>query len=75
MTLAEGTVTFKKKKQEPARARQSTPRRVKTPTPTSPTEHDVASRAYQLFVQRGGEHGRDWEDWLIAERELRSAHD
>jgi Protein of unknown function (DUF2934) len=26
---------------------------------------------YQLYEQRGGEHGRDWEDWFVAERELR----
>jgi hypothetical protein len=37
------------------------------------TEHDIASRAYELFLQRGGEHGRDWDDWLCAERELRAA--
>jgi hypothetical protein len=42
------------------------------PTPTVPAEQDVARRAYQLFVERGGEHGRDWEDWLAAERELRA---
>jgi hypothetical protein len=63
-------VTPKKKTQEPAKAPRSTARRVKTLA--MPTEIDVASRAYQLFVQRGGEHGRDWEDWLIAERELLS---
>ncbi|HVH27987.1 MAG TPA: DUF2934 domain-containing protein [Vicinamibacterales bacterium] len=35
-----------------------------------PTERDIAMRAYQLFIQRGGEHGRDIEDWLLAQREL-----
>jgi hypothetical protein len=35
-----------------------------------PTERDIALRAYQLFIQRGGEHGRDVEDWLLAQREL-----
>ena len=39
-------------------------------TPTSPTAHDIASRAFELFVERGGGHGRDWEDWLYAEHEL-----
>ncbi len=33
----------------------------------------IARRAYELFLQRGGEHGRDWEDWLAAERELLSS--
>jgi len=30
----------------------------------------IASRAYGLFLQRGGEHGRDLDDWLLARREL-----
>jgi hypothetical protein len=32
----------------------------------------IATRAYELYVQRGGEPGRDWEDWFAAERDLRS---
>ena len=35
-----------------------------------PTHDDIAMRAYELFVQRGGQHGQDFEDWLAAEREL-----
>jgi hypothetical protein len=31
----------------------------------------VARRAYQLYEQRGRGHGRDWEDWFQAERDLR----
>ena len=37
-----------------------------------PTHQDIASRAYEVFLERGGEHGHDWDDWLSAERELRS---
>jgi DUF2934 family protein len=34
-------------------------------------EHDaIARRAYELYVERGGGHGSDIEDWLAAEREL-----
>ena len=40
---------------------------------SDPAQGDIASRAYQLFQARGGEHGSDWEDWLQAERELRAA--
>ena len=29
---------------------------------------DIADRAYQLFLERGSEHGHDLEDWLAAER-------
>jgi Protein of unknown function (DUF2934) len=32
--------------------------------------HDVAALAYELYRQRGGEHGHDLEDWLAAERRL-----
>ncbi len=31
----------------------------------------VRQRAYQLYLARGGEHGKDLEDWLAAECELR----
>ncbi len=31
---------------------------------------DIAARAYELFVARGGRHGRALEDWLTAEAEL-----
>jgi hypothetical protein len=34
--------------------------------------HQITGRrAYALFEERGGEHGRDWEDWFRAEAELR----
>ena len=36
-----------------------------------PTHDDITRRAYQLFEDRGGEHGDDLKDWLQAERELR----
>lgn len=36
-----------------------------------PTHDDIARRAYQLYEERGREHGRDREDWFQAERELR----
>jgi DUF2934 family protein len=42
-------------------------------SPSTPALGAIAARAYDLFLQRGGEHGHDWEDWLQAERELLSA--
>ncbi len=30
----------------------------------------IAKRAYELYVQRGQEHGHDMEDWLEAERQI-----
>lgn len=37
---------------------------------TKPSEEQIEQRAYELYLERGCEHGRDIEDWLEAEREL-----
>jgi len=37
----------------------------------APSEDDIRERAYQRYLQRGGGHGMDFEDWLEAERELK----
>lgn len=34
-------------------------------------ESAIRFRAYQLYIQRGGTHGADLEDWLRAENEIR----
>jgi hypothetical protein len=39
-----------------------------------PSHDEIARRAYQLYEARGGEPGRDWEDWLQAEEQLRVTH-
>ena len=31
---------------------------------------EIARRAHELYVQRGGEHGKDVDDWVAAEKEL-----
>jgi hypothetical protein len=38
--------------------------------PSVEREEQIRQRAYQLYEQRGCEHGHDVEDWLIAEREM-----
>ncbi len=38
----------------------------------SPSYDEIAEEAYRRYLRRGGEHGRDFDDWLEAERELRS---
>jgi Protein of unknown function (DUF2934) len=38
---------------------------------SEPTEDDIRQRAYERYLERGGEHGLDFEDWLAAERDLR----
>jgi hypothetical protein len=39
---------------------------------SGPSEDDIRRRAYQRYLQRGGSDGQDFDDWLEAERELRS---
>lgn len=34
-------------------------------------EENVKMRAFELFLERGGSHGNDHEDWFRAETELR----
>ena len=45
----------------------------RTRAPAQLTHGEVARRAYDLYLARGCEHGRDLDDWLQAERELRGA--
>jgi hypothetical protein len=35
------------------------------------THEQIARRAYEIFLARGGEHGHHEQDWAQAERELR----
>lgn len=35
----------------------------------------VSRRAYEVYLERGGGDGRDFDDWLTAERELANGHD
>lgn len=36
-----------------------------------PSELEVRERAYEIFINRGCEHGYHAEDWIQAEQELR----
>ena len=36
-----------------------------------PTDADIRARAYEMYLERGGHHGLDFDDWVRAERELR----
>jgi hypothetical protein len=35
-----------------------------------PTMEEIARRSYQIFLERGGEHGHDLEHWVQAEHDL-----
>ena len=36
----------------------------------APTNEEIAERAYEIFLARGGEPGHELDDWLQAELEL-----
>lgn len=37
---------------------------------TAPTHEEIALRAYEIYLERGGAPGDALEDWMRAEREL-----
>jgi hypothetical protein len=41
------------------------------PPGVDPTDDEIRHRAYQRYLERGGGHGADFDDWLHAERELK----
>jgi hypothetical protein len=55
--------TTSKKSPAPDATRASTP---------NGSDDAIARRAYEIYQARGGDHGADVDDWLQAEREIRS---
>jgi hypothetical protein len=41
---------------------------------SAPNEDDIRVRAYHRFLERGGGDGRDFDDWVAAEKDLKVAH-
>jgi hypothetical protein len=39
-------------------------------TQRRPTQEEIASRAYEIYLARGQEDGHDVDDWVQAEQEL-----
>jgi hypothetical protein len=42
-------------------------------TCTEPSIQEITRRAYGLYLERGGQHGSDVDDWVNAEKELSDA--
>ena len=42
------------------------------PAASEPSIDDIRRRAYQRYLERGGRHGAHFDDWLEAEKELRT---
>jgi hypothetical protein len=38
-------------------------------------EDNVKQRAFELYINRGGVHGNDQEDWFLAEQEVLGKND
>jgi hypothetical protein len=36
----------------------------------TPTQREIELRAYEIYLQRGGENGSALDDWLAAQKEL-----
>lgn len=43
---------------------------IKTPA-LPPTPDEIRQRAHAIYLERGGAHGQDLDDWLRAESELK----
>ena len=37
-----------------------------------PSAEDIRRRAYERYLERGSNHGRHFDDWVEAEKELRT---
>ena len=61
---------------KPPRARPaSTARKTKTPAAAAapePSIDDIRRRAYERYMERGGKDGWHFDDWIEAEKELKS---
>ena len=44
-------------------------------TPARPIDDEIATRAYHIYLERGGADGSADDDWLQAERELTGSRD
>ncbi len=67
--------TTKKPAAPKTRATTTRARRTTTTTkaaPTPPTHDEIASRAQKLYAESGRAPGRDEQNWLEAERQLRA---
>jgi hypothetical protein len=45
-----------------------------TKAPDSARHQEIRIRAYEIYLERGDQPGRDLDDWLQAERELTTNH-
>lgn len=73
-TTAKKTTTTAKRTSRVTRTTTNGNGHVHVEAQAHPTREQIAQRAFELFLARGGHHGYHEEDWLRAEREMRERH-
>jgi hypothetical protein len=55
-----------------SKTRESSSPTIPTPRVANhqPTQEEIALRAYQIYLERGGVQGNEFEDWMEAQRQL-----
>jgi DUF2934 family protein len=56
---------------QPQRVQQAPGDAVAARSTNEPSDNEIRARAYEMYLERGGDHGLDLDDWVRAERELR----
>ena len=56
-------------------AQDTAPQSVGDTSVAAPDRDRIAMRAYELYLERGAGDGRDFDDWLTAEREFANGRD
>ena len=69
-TTASKTTVKKAATTKRATARKAAPKKTAEKGAYVPSEREVRERAFQLFMNRGGQPGNELNDWLRAEKEL-----
>jgi hypothetical protein len=66
------SVSSKPKRNEspPAQATSTQAEKGEASVGTSTRDEEISRRAYEIYLERGQQPGRDLDDWLQAEREL-----
>jgi len=51
----------------------ASPAPIERPDAPELTDDDIRVRAYHRYLERGGTHGADFDDWVEAEKDLKSS--
>jgi Protein of unknown function (DUF2934) len=72
MTLEGNRMLSKPKRNEStdAEATSAQAATVEVPVGNSAPDEEIRRRAYEIYLERGEQQGRELDDWLQAEREL-----